>query len=267
MKWFKHMCDASENDFLTCLEDEFGLEGYARWFKLCEAVGRGVDPKKGKWSVAHPWSKWQAILRGKRNKLETFLKHPEVVSRTNQKQTGNILEIEIPKMRKLKDNYTKDLQASGNSPRARVSEEEGEEEYNTLPAVGQIDLLKEPEKGRDGTPVVFKVDLADGTQANVTERTIQEWEKNFRFVDVRGKVANLVEWYRSGTGVDKRLNRKNWFFAFAGMLQKSSEKAKADMVARNPGFDPNDPHGDKAARKAIEQSRESFGQAVGDKPF
>lgn len=128
MKWFKHMCDASENDFLTRLEDEFGLEGYARWFKLCEAVGHGADPKKDKWSVAHPWSKWQSILKGKRKKLETFLEHSEIVSRTNQKLIGNILEIEIPKLKELKDNYAKDLQAAGNSTRARVPDTEAEEE-------------------------------------------------------------------------------------------------------------------------------------------
>lgn len=127
MKWFKHMCDASDNDFLTQLEDEFGLEGYARWFKLCEAVGRGADPKKGKWSVSHPWSKWQQILRGKRKKLETFLEHSGVVSRTNQKLTGNILEIEIPKLREIKDEYSrKSGQVSG--PKKQNKEEEEEED-------------------------------------------------------------------------------------------------------------------------------------------
>jgi len=30
MKWFKHMSDASDDEFVSALEDEFGLEGYEK---------------------------------------------------------------------------------------------------------------------------------------------------------------------------------------------------------------------------------------------
>lgn len=130
MLWFKHMSDASNNDFLTRLEDEFGLEGYARWFKLLEAVAHGCEPKKGVWKVAHPWSKWQQILKGKRKKLETFLEHSEIVSRTNQKLTGNILEIEIPKLRELKDEYTR---KSGQRPDNVAPDTETDKEEENTP--------------------------------------------------------------------------------------------------------------------------------------
>ena len=75
MRWFKHLSSASDDPFLVDLEARFGLEGYARWWRLLEAVASQVNPKEGRWTVSYPWAKWQQILQGKRKKLETFLEH------------------------------------------------------------------------------------------------------------------------------------------------------------------------------------------------
>jgi len=106
MKWFKHKTNSSDREFLTELEDIFGLEGYARWFKLLERIGQTMGGENG-CSVAYPWSKWQTFLKGKRNKLETFLVHLENKQRINRKLTGNILEIECPKLLEIRDEYSK----------------------------------------------------------------------------------------------------------------------------------------------------------------
>jgi len=45
MKWFKHFTDASDDDFLQTIEDIFGLEGYARWWKLLEVIAGVAFPK------------------------------------------------------------------------------------------------------------------------------------------------------------------------------------------------------------------------------
>lgn len=106
MRWFKHMTDASDDEFMVLLEAQFGLEGYARWWKLLESVAVQMD-KTNKCSVVYSWVKWQTILKGKRNKLETFLKQLENESRIITKQTGNVLEIKIPKLLKYRDEYSK----------------------------------------------------------------------------------------------------------------------------------------------------------------
>ncbi|NIQ00979.1 MAG: hypothetical protein GWM98_11620 [Nitrospinaceae bacterium] len=113
MKYFKHFCDASDNDdFISELEELFGLEGYARWFKLLEAVG-GQMKKDGEPAASFSWTKWQTKLKGKRNKLETFLEHCQNKSKLNLKLSGNILEIRIPNMKKIKDEYSR---RSGHAP-------------------------------------------------------------------------------------------------------------------------------------------------------
>lgn len=122
MKWFKHLSDASKaGELIAEIEDIFGLEGYARYFKLLEAVAYKMDTSD-KCSAAYPWSKWQTFLKGKRKKLETFLVYLENKQEINLKQNGNILEIEIPKLAQLRDNHTKNLQVTSKqlAPRIRI---------------------------------------------------------------------------------------------------------------------------------------------------
>lgn len=106
MRWFKHMTDASDNEFIERLEADFGLEGYARWWKLCEIIGKHMD-NSGRCHAEYSWTKWQSFLKGKRNKLETFLKRLENESKIKIEEKGNILKIELHNILKYKDEYSK----------------------------------------------------------------------------------------------------------------------------------------------------------------
>lgn len=112
MRWFKHYADASDDSFVEGLEDKFGLEGYARWWKMLEIIARSMDKTDG-CSASHSWVKWQSFLKGKRNKLETFLEHCQNENKITFKLNGNILEIKCPNLLKLKDEYNS---KSGHSP-------------------------------------------------------------------------------------------------------------------------------------------------------
>ena len=136
MKWFKHFTDASDDEFIAGLENKFGLAGYARWWKLLEAVGAQFK-KDGRPVAAYPWPVWQAKLKGKRKKLETFLVHLENKHRINQKLTGNILEIKIPKLLQIRDEYSK---KSGHTPDKVLPEAEAEAEVNLLSNDGGCSL-------------------------------------------------------------------------------------------------------------------------------
>ena len=43
MKWFKHMSATSDDDKISELEDEYGLEGYAVFFKTLEMIAVDFD--------------------------------------------------------------------------------------------------------------------------------------------------------------------------------------------------------------------------------
>lgn len=130
MKWFRHMADASDDEFLSGIEELFGWEGYGRWWKLLETIAKQMDGTN-KCSAEYSWSKWQSFLKGKRNKLETFLVHCQDKRKIKLELNGNILKIFCPKLLELRDEYSR---KSGHTPDippdnvAPEEETEGEEE-------------------------------------------------------------------------------------------------------------------------------------------
>lgn len=111
MKWFRHMSSASDDEFISGIEDLFGWEGYGRWWKLLEIIAKQMD-ETDRCHAEYSWVKWQSFLKGKRNKLETFLVHCQNKRKIKLEQNGDILRIICPKLLELRDNYTKDLQAT-----------------------------------------------------------------------------------------------------------------------------------------------------------
>ena len=96
MKWFKHMSDAHMDEKLDEIIDEFGFEGYGRWWQILEIIAKQMD-SSNRCHVVYSWNKWQTFLKGKRNKLKTFLERLENVSLLNLEENGNKLKIECPR--------------------------------------------------------------------------------------------------------------------------------------------------------------------------
>lgn len=113
MRWFKHMTDSSRDEFTSGLIGRFGLEGYARWWLLLEAVGSQMKKGSDRCSVSYPWSEWERILRGRRFKLRSYLVAIQLQSKIKLVENGNELEIKIPNLLKIRDEYSK---KSGQTP-------------------------------------------------------------------------------------------------------------------------------------------------------
>lgn len=121
------MSDARVDEDLQDLIEEFGFEGYGRWWAILETISLQMD-KTGKCSVTYSWIRWQSILRGKRKKLECFLNALSMRQKIETKQIGNKLEISCPKLLKLRDNYTKDLEVPKKATDPPASKQEVEVE-------------------------------------------------------------------------------------------------------------------------------------------
>lgn len=106
MKWFKHMCDSSEDEFLDGLKQEFGLVGYARWWIIMETVAAKMD-KTGNDSVEYYWPKWESKLMGRRQQLRSYLLAIEELGGLQVVEKDNKLRISCPKLLNLCDNYLK----------------------------------------------------------------------------------------------------------------------------------------------------------------
>jgi hypothetical protein len=106
MLWFKHLSNASDDDFIEELEEKFGWEGYGRWWKLLEIIAKSMG--KNKLPIAkHSWQKWQSFLKGKRSKLSSFLVHCQLRGKIKLHENGNILEIRCDKLLELRDEYSR----------------------------------------------------------------------------------------------------------------------------------------------------------------
>jgi len=117
MKWFKHYSIASDDEFIARLEAEFGLEGYARWWKLLEVIAKQMDGTE-RCHAEYPVRKWMEFLSCKQEKIiKTFLNFCQNFGKLSTNYEGNILKITCPKLLELRDEHTRKLRSSsGQTP-------------------------------------------------------------------------------------------------------------------------------------------------------
>lgn len=132
MKWFKHSSDASENDKIGKLEAEFGLIGYAVYFKILEICASNWDEiSEPKFSFSSTKIKNKLSLNYK--KTESILSLCSVLTLFSFKKNGKIYEIEFPNMAKIKKRYQKcdvattNEKPSNSTPNKRKNKEKDKE--------------------------------------------------------------------------------------------------------------------------------------------
>ena len=223
MKWFKHQTDASESgEFISELESIFGLEGYARWFKLLEKVGYRMD-KTDLCSAAYPWSDWQRFLRGKRKKLETFLEHCQNKGKISYSSTGNILEIKIPNLLIIRDNHSKNLQAA--DKRLASKEVDKDIEADKDKDVSAEPLKKDSEQPAESSPVFITFPLQkSGDEHQVTEADVEAYKISFPRLDVGQVLRNMAQWYQDSP--TKRKTSRGIRRAISSWMMRDQDSGK-----------------------------------------
>lgn len=115
MKWFKHMTDSLDDPFVQELLVEHGHQGYVAWFGLLEISAKQLrDPNTPQTFEFSPTFLKQKLHISPRKLQEIF----EFCSRKLQlffDFSPEKFKFQIPKLLDLKDNYTKDLQVTGNN--------------------------------------------------------------------------------------------------------------------------------------------------------
>lgn len=159
MRWFKHRTDASDDEFIASLECALGLEAYARWWKLLEAIGKQMD-KTGKCSASYPILKWMNILSCRYEKtLTEFLifcmsKGKLDVSSTLARrgdEAGNFIReiftkkgeliVSCPKLLEYRDEYSK---KSGQTPdKLRTNSGLSRASASASVSIGKKDTIQE----------------------------------------------------------------------------------------------------------------------------
>ncbi len=110
MRWFKHFSDAAHDEVLSELIDEFGAEGYGAFWLIIEAITTQIqdDPRDYVRYSEKKWRKITDISTKKFRKLLSFLQESgKLLVKNSVKNNNNYLEIKVPKILQIADEYTK----------------------------------------------------------------------------------------------------------------------------------------------------------------
>lgn len=107
MKWFKHDTDASDDIKVRRLEEEYGNDGYAVFFKILEIIGK--EGEKCRLNLEKYPKKWVSsrchISEEKLSDILVFMGKITLICPKSLKKNS----LYIPKFKKRADEYTKRL--------------------------------------------------------------------------------------------------------------------------------------------------------------
>ena len=169
MRWVKHICRTSADLFIRRLEEKFGLEGYARFWKLVEAIGEQVTTVSKDPTLAMTWPVWCSILKVKKKKLLPFLEFLALEGKINWKETVEVLTISYPNVLKYRDESAR---KSGIAPDEVAHENEEVRTEDPLEGESESEfkkrsLQKAPLKGNGRFPdseIDYDADPSQGLQ-------------------------------------------------------------------------------------------------------
>lgn len=127
MKWFKHFSDAHDDEKLSEALCIHGAGAYGVFWLIVEAVAAQMDGTN-KCLARYHYKKWATITHVDRRTLTRYLQTFNILTLIVSQECDNFVTIEIPKLLKLRDNYTKDLQATTRKTSKQEVEVEVEEE-------------------------------------------------------------------------------------------------------------------------------------------
>ena len=195
MKWFKHETDSVHSEKLNLLIENFGFEGYGRYWRLLETVAERMD-SSNRCHAEYTVARWCEILKVKRKVLETFLKHLGNVFGIKAEQKENVLKITIPKLLKKRDNYTKNLKASCKELPNKEVEEKRIKNKRQESEIPDNPLVKKKEKNKRR----FKFSERDLAIAKMILAGVQKLDGEF-------KKTNLDSWANEIRLMRERDNR------------------------------------------------------------
>ncbi|KEQ11308.1 hypothetical protein GZ77_26245, partial [Endozoicomonas montiporae] len=108
----RHHTDVSSRDFIKTLQNEYGLNGYARYIKVLELVA-GRMTEADQCDLTLTWAEWEQKLAGKRRQLQMFFEFCHERGVFIIEVTGQHLKTKCPELLNLRDFHTKNLQAAG----------------------------------------------------------------------------------------------------------------------------------------------------------
>lgn len=202
MKWFKHMSASWEDEKLSRIVDEAGLEGYGFWWRMVEIVASKVD-ENNITLVTFSLKKWCSLFVVRPQKLRRLLTLCEDCGMFKSVSDGDMITVDIPNILKYRDEWTK--KKASKKPKTPESLPSKEEDTDT----------------EEDTENIYTPKLPSSSPAKIPRKTS---------TSVEGRTQSEQEFYltkrkRKLTG--KRLEAFNRFWEAFGHKLGKSEAADA----------------------------------------
>lgn len=234
MKWFKHMTCSGDDEKLSAIMDELGMEGYGFYWRLLEVVAEKLD-QNGEPSCQFSAKKWGNFFQFSAKK---FLKFAQILAEKrliSVEISENFVKIDIPNLLKYRDNYQKKCEQTSKKPSSdnnnnSIKEEEKEAEEDINCAEQKKFAQAQQKKEKDDALVVAEIPLANGTGFPVTETHVKEFTTAYPGVDVMAQLREIRAWCIANP---KRRKTKNGALRFINSwLDKEQNKAGAQHQAQ-----------------------------------
>ena len=114
MKWFRHMTDASNDEFISDMYEHWEkkyprspLEGYGIYWRILEIIAAQMKPESDKHCTVYGTKTWQSMLRIRYKKLTYFVHFSDKYGKIKAEFNGDKLTLSCYNLLKLRDEYTK----------------------------------------------------------------------------------------------------------------------------------------------------------------
>ena len=111
MKWFKHSCTARDDQKISKLMDELGLEGYGAYMIILEVVGHEMG-STSECFAEFSLKKWGSFAQLSAKKFAKFAEVMAKLSLFDAQILEKNCRIEIPNLLKYRDNHSRNLQVA-----------------------------------------------------------------------------------------------------------------------------------------------------------
>lgn len=105
MRWFKHMTTSANDEKLSRLRDEYGLEGYGFWWAIVEIIAEQVDENE-QTSVTFSPKKWGNSLGISAKKFRIMAEFCADIGLFSVKSDEKTITLSIPNILKFRDEYS-----------------------------------------------------------------------------------------------------------------------------------------------------------------
>jgi transcription elongation factor Elf1 len=202
MRWFKHLSMAHSDHAVSAVLEELGAEAYGVWWLIIEDIAAAMESKSTQTFAIHSDVKWSQICYCSARKFRSIANRLQEKGLIVCTSTDNRLQIDVPKLLKFRDEYSK---KSGHSPDSRT-DTDGETDTDTNAEIKQETLAPSAlalEAVAASSPAIGTIPLVDGSNWSFTQEDVTAWREAYPAVDVLQQLREMREWCKSNRAHQK----------------------------------------------------------------